>query len=60
MYSEKDILAALRKPLTLYEVKARVAPDSKGDVSLQDTLMRMRAEGKLRFDIYAGKWAKAA
>ena len=59
MTKEEDILAALDKPSTTYSLQQRVDPSSKSTDALQDLLMRMRAAGKVRFDIKTGKWSKA-
>jgi hypothetical protein len=45
------MLARLRAP--------EVDPSSKSTDALQDLLIRMRAEGKVKFDIKTGKWSKA-
>jgi hypothetical protein len=59
MIREEDVLAALEKPRALYSVKQLVDPSNKSTDALQDLLMRMRAEGKVKFDINSGKWSKA-
>lgn len=58
MTSEADVLAALEKPLAVYPLQQRVDPSSKSTDALQDLLMRMRAEGKVTFNIKTGKWSK--
>ena len=57
MVSEADILAALDKPRALYPLKQLLDPSSKSTDPLQDLLMRMRAAGKVKFDINTGKWS---
>ena len=58
MTREEDVLGALDKPRAIYSLKQLVDPSSKGTEALQDLLMRMRAEGKVKFDIKSGKWSK--
>ena len=59
MPSEEDVLAALEKPIAVYPLQQRIDPSSKSTDPLQDLLMRMRAAGKVKFDIKTGKWSKA-
>ena len=59
MTREEDVLAALDKPRALYGLQQRVDPSNKSTDALQDLLMRMRTEGKVKFDIKTGKWSKA-
>ena len=59
MTREEDVIAALDKPRALYGLQQRVDPSNKSTDALQDLLMRMRAEGKVTFDIHTGKWSKA-
>ena len=60
MIKEEDVLAALEgKPLAVYSLKQRVDPSNKSTDALQELLLRMRAEGKVKFDIHKGKWSKA-
>ena len=59
MPSEEDVLAALDKPVAVYSLLQRLDPSSKSTDPLQDLLMRMRAAGKVKFDIKTGKWSKA-
>jgi hypothetical protein len=59
MTSEAEILAALEKPLAIYALQQRVDPSSKSTEALQDQMMRLRAAGKVKFDIKTGKWSKA-
>jgi hypothetical protein len=59
MIKEEDVLATLDKPSALYSLQQRLDPSSKSTDALQDLLMRMRAAGKVKFDIKTGKWAKA-
>jgi hypothetical protein len=59
MTKEEDILAALDKPRAIYSLQQRLDPSSKSTDALQDQLMRMRALGKVTFDIKTGKWNKA-
>lgn len=56
---EEDILAALTQPQSVYAIKQRVDPSSKTTEAVQELLLRMRAQGKLKFDINSGKWSKA-
>jgi hypothetical protein len=59
MTREEEVLAALDKPRALYSLQQRVDPSNKSTDALQDLLLRMRAEGKVKFDIKNGKWSKA-
>ena len=59
MTTEEDVLAALDKPSALYPLQLRLDPSNKSTDSLQELLMRMRAAGKVKFDIKTGKWCKA-
>ena len=59
MTTEEDVLAALDKPRAIYSLQQRVDPGNKSTDALQDLLMHMRAEGKVKFDINNGRWSKA-
>ncbi len=59
MTNEEDVLAALDKPRALYAIQQRVDPSNKSTDALQELLMRMRAAGKVKFDIKSGRWSKA-
>lgn len=59
MTREEDVLAALDKPRALYGLQQRLDPSNKSTDALQELLMRMRSEGKVKFDINNGKWSKA-
>ena len=59
MTKEEDVLAALDKPSAIYPLQQRLDPSNKSTEDLQDLLMRMRAAGKVKFDIKTGKWIKA-
>ena len=59
MISEEQVLAALEKPLAIYRIQQRVDPSSKSTDPLQELLMRMRAQGKVKFNINTGHWSKA-
>jgi hypothetical protein len=59
MTKEEEVLAALDSPRALYALQQRVDPSNKSTDALQDLLLRMRAAGKVKFDIKSGKWAKA-
>jgi len=56
---EEDVLAALDKPRAIGALKQRLDPSSKSADAVQELLMRMRAEGKVKFNINTGKWSKA-
>lgn len=58
MTREEEVLAALDKPRAIYSLKQLVDPSTKSTDALQDLLMRMRAAGKVKFDINSGKWSK--
>jgi hypothetical protein len=59
MTREEDVLEALDKPRALYSVQMLVDPSNKSTDALQELLMRMRSEGKVKFDIKSGRWSKA-
>jgi len=59
MTREEDVLEALDKPRALYSIQMLVDPSNKSTDALQDLLMRMRTEGKVKFDIKSGRWRKA-
>ena len=59
MTKEEDVLAALDKPRALYAIQQLVDPSNKNTDALQELLLRMRAAGKVKFDIKTGKWSKA-
>lgn len=58
MTNEEDILAALEKPRAIYPLQQLLDPSSKTADALQELLLRMRAAGKVKFDIKTGKWSK--
>ena len=59
MTKEEDVLAALDKPRALYSLQQRLDPSNKSTDALQELLLRMRSEGKVKFDINTGRWRKA-
>jgi hypothetical protein len=59
MTKEDDVLAALDKPRAIFALKQLLDPSNKSTDALQELLIRMRADGKLKFDIQTGKWCKA-
>ena len=59
MINEEDVLAALDKPRAVYSLQMRLDPSSKSTEALQELLLRMRAAGKVKFDIKKGNWSKA-
>lgn len=59
MTREEDVLAALDKPRAVYALQKLLDPSSKSSDALQDLLIRMRAAGKVKFDIKTGLWSKA-
>jgi hypothetical protein len=58
MTKEDDVLNALDKPRAIYSLQQRLDPGNKSTDALQELLMRMRAEDKVRFDIRTGRWSK--
>jgi hypothetical protein len=58
MTREEAVLEALDKPRALYGLQQRIDPSNRSTDALQDLLMRMRTEGKVKFDIKTGKWSK--
>jgi len=59
MTKEEEVLAALDKPRALSAIQQRVDPNNKSTDATQELLLRMRAEGKVKFDINSGRWSKA-
>jgi hypothetical protein len=59
MIHVEEILAALDKPRAVYPLHQLVDPGNKSTEALQELLMRLRAEGKVKFDIKSGKWSRA-
>ena len=59
MTKEEEVLAALDKPRALFSLQQRLDPSNKSTDALQELLIRMRTEGKVKFDIKAGHWRKA-
>jgi hypothetical protein len=59
MVKEDDVLATLDKPLSLLSLKQRLDPGNRSTDALQELLMQMRSEGKVKFDINSGRWRKA-
>ena len=59
MTKEEEVLAALDKPRALYSLQQRLDPANRSTDALQELLMRMRAEGKVKFNINTGRWSKA-
>jgi hypothetical protein len=58
MTKEEDVLAALDKPRTIYALQQRLDLGNKSTDALQDLLMRMRTEGRVKFNINSGRWSK--
>jgi hypothetical protein len=56
---EEEVLEALDKPRALYSIQMLLDPSNKSTDGLQELLMRMRTEGKVKFDINNGRWRKA-
>ena len=51
----ENILSALReKPLKVYEVMKRA--NISNQETCQSLLLKMRAEGSVKFDIHNGRW----
>jgi hypothetical protein len=59
MIDKDNVLAVLDKPRALYSIQQRLDPSNKSTDGLQELLMKMRAEGKVKFDIKTGRWSKA-
>jgi hypothetical protein len=59
MIREEAVLEALDKPRAVYGLQQRLDPSNKSTDALQELLMRMRTEGKVKFDIKTGKWSRA-
>lgn len=59
MIKEENVIAALDKARAVYSLQQQLDPGSKSTEALQDLLIRMRAAGKVKFDIRTGKWSKA-
>jgi len=58
MITEAAIFAALDKPRSLYAIQQRVSAGQKDTEELQ-TVMRLRNEKKVRFNINNSHWSKA-
>ena len=59
MIDKDNVLAVLDNPRALYSIQQRLDPSNKSTDGLQELLMKMRAEGKVKFDIKTGRWSKA-
>lgn len=59
MIKEEDVLAALDKPRAIQSMKQLLDPSAKSTDAVQQLLMKMRSEGKVKFDINSGRWSKA-
>ena len=59
MITEEQVLAVLEKPHAIYRIQQRLDPGSKNTDALQEMLMRMRAAGKVKFNINTGYWSRA-
>jgi hypothetical protein len=59
MVKEEEVLAALDKPRAVYSLQKLLDPSNRSTDALQELLLRMRAAGKVKFDINTGKWSKA-
>ena len=58
MVTEEAVLKALDKPRTIFSILQAVNPSGSQE-ALQILLMKMRDEGKLKFDIKKGNWRPA-
>ena len=58
MITEAAIMDALDKPRSLYAIQQRVLPGEKSTEELQQALMRLRDERKVKFDIHNGQWSR--
>jgi len=58
MLREEAVLAALDKPRAVYPLQQLLNPSSKSMDALQELLLEMRAAGKVKFNIKAGRWSK--
>lgn len=56
--TEEKILAALDKPRKLYSILMAVNPSGSSE-ELQETLLKMREQGLVKFDIHKGRWSRA-
>jgi hypothetical protein len=59
MVKEEEVLAALDKPRAVYSLQKLLDPSNRSTDALQELLLRMRAAGKVKFNINTGKWSKA-
>jgi hypothetical protein len=57
--TDDQILAALDKPRKVYSVLQQVDPSNRSEAGVQEQLMRLRAAGKVLFDIKTGRWRRA-
>ncbi len=58
MVTEEAVLKALDKPRSIYSILQAVNPSGSQE-ELQILLMKMRDQGKLKFDIKKGSWRPA-
>ncbi len=58
MVSEDAVLKVLDKPRKLFAILQAVDPSGSQE-ALQILLLKMRDQGKLKFDINKGSWRKA-
>lgn len=58
MVTENAVLKALDKPRKAYSILQATDPGGSAD-ALQILLMKMRDEGKVKFDINKGNWRRA-
>ena len=57
MVSEEAVLKTLDKPKKVYVILRAIDPGGSEE-ALQILLMRMRDQGKLKFDINKGNWSR--
>jgi len=55
---ETKIVAALDKPRKLYSILMMVNPSGSSE-ELQTMLLKLRDQGKVKFDIHKGRWSLA-
>ena len=55
---ETKIVAVLDKPRKLYSILMMVNPSGSSE-ELQTMLLKLRDQGKVKFDIHKGRWSLA-
>jgi hypothetical protein len=59
MVTEDEVMRALDKPRQLFSVQQVVNPGSKSTEELHALLLKMRDDGKVKFDVKTGRWRRS-